>query len=239
MSVSAQDLNVQIFADGADKARILEIAGNPLVKGFTTNPTLMHQAGITDYEAFARDILGHIPDRPISFEVFSDDFADMERQALKIASWGSNVFVKIPVTNTKSKSAVPLIERLVKQGVKLNVTAIFTNEQIDAVVAALQGSPHSYVSVFAGRIADAGKDPLPFMKHAVALCNAAGRLEVIWASPREVFNVVQAHEIGCHVITITPDIFKKLGTVGKDLSEFSLDTVKMFYNDGVAAGYSL
>ncbi len=239
MGLNADDMKVKIFADGADKARILELAANPLIKGFTTNPTLMRQAGVSDYEAFAKDILGHISDRPFSFEVFSDDFTEMERQATKIASWGSNVYVKIPVTNTKAESAVPTIRHLVQQGVKLNVTAIFTRDQIKAVVASLKGSPHSYVSVFAGRIADAGEDPIPYMKYAVDLCNAAGGLEVIWASPREVLNVVQAHEVGCHVITVTPDIIKKLASLGKDLGAFSLDTVKMFYNDGGAAGYKL
>jgi len=232
-------MTVKIFADGADKARVLELYANKAIKGFTTNPTLMRQAGISDYEGFAKDILAHIKDRPISFEVFSDDFAEMERQALKIGAWGSNVFVKIPVTNTKGASAAPLIRRLVEQDVQLNVTAILTMEQIDEVVAALKGTRHSYVSVFAGRIADTGRDPLPFMRHAVAACNQAGGMEVIWASPREVLNIFQADEIGCHVITVTPDIFKKLATAGKNLGDFSLDTVKMFYNDGAAAGFKL
>ncbi|MEA2876295.1 MAG: transaldolase [Hyphomicrobiales bacterium] len=239
MTPSVEALKVKIFADGADKARMLELYGNKDVKGFTTNPTLMRQAGIKDYEAFAKDILGHIPDRPISFEVFSDDFDDMERQALKIASWGKNVFAKIPVTNTKGESAVPLIKRLVQKGAQLNVTAILTAPQIDEVVDALKGTKHSYVSVFAGRIADTGRDPLPFMVQAVKACNTAGGMEVIWASPRELLNIFQADEIGCHVITVTPDIFKKLSTAGKDLGVFSLDTVKMFYNDGAAAGYKL
>ena len=239
MSVSPQDLKVQVFADGADKARMLELSANPAVKGFTTNPTLMRQAGVTDYEKFAREILANISDRPISFEVFSDDFTEMERQAEKIASWGKNVFVKIPVTNTKGESTAALIKRLVKKGVQLNVTAIFTVAQIDEVVGALQGTKRSYVSVFAGRIADTGCDPIPFMKHAVTACNAAGGMEVIWASPRELLNIFQAHEIGCHVITVTPDILKKLSMAGKDLGEFSLDTVKMFYNDGLAAGFKL
>jgi transaldolase len=232
-------LKVQVFADGADKARILELYGNRMIKGFTTNPTLMRQAGIPDYERFAKDVLAQISDRPISFEVFSDDFAEMERQARKIASWGRNVFVKIPVTNTKGESAAPLIRRLVKEGVQLNVTAILTMAQIDEVVDALRGTRHSYVSVFAGRIADTGRDPLPFMIHAVTACNAAGGMEVIWASPRELLNIFQADQIGCHVITVTPDIFKKLATAGKDLDAFSLDTVKMFYNDGLAAGFKL
>jgi transaldolase len=239
MTPSAGALKVNIFADGADRARMLELYANGMIKGFTTNPTLMRQAGVVDYEAFAKDILASISDRPISFEVFSDDFAEMERQALNIASWGSNVFVKIPVTNTKGESAAPLIRRLVKQGVQLNVTAIFTTAQIDEVVEALKGTRHSYVSVFAGRIADSGRDPIPFMRHAVDACNRAGGMEVIWASPRELLNIFQADEIGCHVITVTPDIIKKLGGAGKDLGVFSLETVKMFYNDGAAAGYKL
>ena len=239
MTPSVQALTVKIFADGADKARMLELYRHPAVTGFTTNPTLMKQAGISDYEAFAKDILANIPDRSISFEVFSDDFDEMERQALKIASWGPNVFAKIPVTNTKGASAVPLIRRLVQKGVQLNVTAILTDKQVEDVVAALKGTKHSYVSVFAGRIADTGRDPLPLMVKTVKACNAAGGMEVIWASPRELLNIFQADEIGCHVITVTPDILKKLGTVGKDLEEFSLDTVKMFYNDGAAAGYRL
>jgi transaldolase len=239
MTVSVKALKVQIFADGADKARMLELYADPLVKGFTTNPTLMRQAGITNYEKFAREIVASISDRPISFEVFSDDFDEMERQAEKIALWGKNVFVKIPVTNTKGESAAALIKRLVKKGVQLNVTAIFTIAQIDEVVAALNGTRRSYVSVFAGRIADTGRDPIPFMKHAVTACNTAGGMEVIWASPRELLNIFQAHEIGCHVITVTPDIVKKLSSAGKDLGAFSLDTVKMFYNDGLAAGFKL
>jgi transaldolase len=232
-------LKVKIFADGANRARMLELYANSMIKGFTTNPTLMRQAGVADYKAFAKDILASISDRPISFEVFSDDFSDMERQALNIASWGSNVFVKIPVTNTKGESAAPLIRRLVKQGVRLNVTAIFTTAQIDEVVDALKGTRHSYVSVFAGRIADSGRDPIPFMRHAVDACNRAGGMEVIWASSRELLNIFQADEIGCHVITVTPDIINKLGGAGKDLSVFSLETVKMFYNDGATAGYKL
>src|SRR5262245_4135255 len=236
---SLKTLKVQIFADGADKTRMLELYANPHVKGFTTNPTLMRQAGVTDYEGFAKEIVKQIPDRPISFEVFSDEFPEMERQALKIASWGPNVFAKIPVTNTKGQSSVSLIRSLVKQGVQCNVTAIFTIAQIDAVVAALKGTKHSYVSVFAGRIADTGRDPLPIMKHAVDACDAAGGMEVIWASPREFLNIFQAEEIGCHVITVSPDILKKLNLCGRDLEDFSLDTVKVFYNDGAAAGYKL
>lgn len=232
-------LKVKVFADGADRARMAELYANNLVKGFTTNPTLMRQAGVSDYQAFAKDILGTIKDRPISFEVFTDDFAEMEQHALKIASWGPNVFVKIPVSNTKGESATALIRRLVQRGVQLNITAIFTAAQIDHIVDALKGTRHSYVSVFAGRIADTGRDPLPYMRHAVEACNAVGGMEVIWASPRELLNVYQADEIGCHVITATPDIIKKLSGVGKDLDLFSLETVKMFHADGAAAGYKL
>lgn len=239
MTPSVETLKVKIFADGADKARMLELYANKAIKGFTTNPTLMRQVGLSDYEGFAKDILAHISDRPISFEVFTDELEDMERQALKIAAWGRNVFVKIPVTNTKAQSSASLIRRLVKQGVQLNITAIFTVQQIDEVVDALKGTKHSYVSVFAGRIADTGRDPLPYMTHAVDACDKAGGMEVIWASPREVLNIFQADEIGCHVITVTPDIFKKLATAGKDLGEYSLDTVKMFYNDGRSAGFKL
>ena len=238
MALSVNDLKVKIFADGAVKEKILELAAQPYIKGFTTNPTLMRQAGISDYETFAKDILTSIRDRPISFEVFTDEFDDMERQAMKIAGWGDNVFVKIPVTNTRAESAAPLIRRLVARGVKLNVTAILTLAQIREVVAALEGAKAGYVSVFAGRIADSGVDPLPYLREAVKLSDAAG-LEVIWASPRELLNVVQAHEIGCHVITVTPDILKKLSLLGRDLGDYSLDTVKMFYRDGQEAGFKL
>jgi transaldolase len=239
MAPDLASLAVKIFADGADKAQMLKLCDNPHVKGFTTNPTLMRQAGVADYEAFAREILRHIGERPISFEVFSDDFAEMERQALKIASWGDNVFAKIPVTNSTGASAMPLVERLVAKGVQLNVTAILTEPQIDMTVQALRGTRHSYVSVFAGRIADTGRDPLPFIARAVQLTDAAGGMEVIWASPRELLNVFEADRLGCHVITVTPDILKKLATVGKDLNQFSLDTVRMFYEDGKAAGFTL
>ncbi|RTL60505.1 MAG: transaldolase [Hyphomicrobiales bacterium] len=237
--IPSTPLKVKVFADGAEKAKMLELYNNPLVAGFTTNPTLMRQAGVKDYEAFAKDVLLTITDRPISFEVFSDDFEDMQRQALKIAGWGSNVYVKIPITNTRGESAAPLIRSLVDRGVKLNVTAIFSLPQIDSTVAALKGTPHSYVSVFAGRIADAGIDPIPYIKYAVVACEAARGMEVIWASPREVLNVVQADNVGCHIITITPDLLKKISGLGKDLDVFSLETVKMFYSDGEAAGFKL
>jgi transaldolase len=240
MTANASALGVKIFADGADKQKIAELAALPVVQGFTTNPSLMKQAGVTDYEAFAKEILPVVAGRSISFEVFADEFPEMERQALKIADWGDNVYVKIPVTNTKGESTTSLIRRLVARRVKLNVTAIFTSRQIREVVDALAGATAAYVSVFAGRIADAGIDPMPAMREAVELCDRSGKgLEVIWASPRELLNIVQANSIGCHIITVTPDMLKKLSTLGKDLGEFSLDTVKTFYKDGLAAGYKL
>jgi transaldolase len=232
-------LKVKLFADGAEKAGMLEMYKNPLISGFTTNPTLMRKVGITDYRAFALDILAHIKDRPISFEVFSDEFPEMERQALDIASWGSNVNVKIPITNTKAQSCASLVENLSKAGVKLNVTAIMTIDQVKGVLPALAKGPGGYVSVFAGRIADAGIDPLPIMVEVVNILKAYPHIELIWASPRELYNIVQANTIGCHIITATNDILKKLPTIGKDLTEFSLDTVKMFYNDATAAGFTL
>lgn len=233
------DLSVKIFADGADKAGMLEMAAKPHITGLTTNPTLMRKAGIQDYRAFARDILVHIPDKPISFEVFSDEFPEMEAQANEIASWGKNVYVKIPVTNTKREPAYALIGRLAKRGVKLNVTAIMTLEQVRDVVANLNSAVPSYVSVFAGRIADTGRDPIPLMSAAVELLRPNARAELIWASPRELLNIFQADAIGCHVITVTNDVLKKLELVGKDLSDYSLDTVKMFYADATAAGYRI
>ena len=239
MTLTAAMLSVSIYADGADKASILKLAGNPNIRGFTTNPTLMRKAGITDYEAFARDILGCIDGRPISFEVFSDDFDEMYSQARKIATWGSNVYVKIPVTNTAGDSAIALIESLARDCVQMNVTALFTDAQVEAVSDALRMAPSCNISVFAGRIADAGIDPLPIMKRALAVMRPFPQQLLIWASPREVFNVVQADMIGCHIITITPDLIAKLCSLGRDLSEFSLDTVKMFRSDAVSAGYSL
>jgi len=234
-----EDLKVQIFADGADKAGMLEMYVKPFVKGLTTNPTLMKKAGITDYRAFCKDILTHIKDKPLSFEVFSDDFAEMERQAMEIASWGSNVYVKIPVTNTKQETCYALVKKLGQQQVKMNVTAIMTLTQVRDVVAALNPTVPSYVSVFAGRIADTGLDPVPLMAAAVEMLKVAPASELIWASPRELLNIFQADDIGCQVITVTNDIIKKLALVGYDLDTYSLDTVKMFYNDAVAAGFKL
>jgi transaldolase len=232
-------LKVKIFADGADKAGMLEMYAKPYIKGLTTNPTLMRKAGLTDYRAFAKDILKVIPDKPISFEVFSDEFADMERQAMEIAGWGNNVYVKIPVTNTKREPSYELVQKLAKRKVKINVTAIMTLVQVRDVVAALDPATPSYVSVFAGRIADTGRDPVPHMAEAVKLLKVNPKAELIWASPRELLNIFQADAIGCHIITVTNDILKKLSLVGFDLDEYSLDTVKMFYNDAAAAGFKL
>ena len=234
-----RDLQVKIFADGADLKGIATLAANPLIQGFTTNPTLMRKAGVTDYQAFSREVLGIIGGRPVSFEVFSDDFAEMEKQAREIASWGANVYVKIPVTNTKREFAGPLIRRLAQAGVQLNVTALMTNEQVREVLACLSPTVASYVSVFAGRVADTGCDPLPAMTEAVRLLKANPKAELIWASPRELLNIFHADSIGCHVITVTHDILAKLSLVGKDLAEYSLDTVKMFYNDAQAAGFRI
>jgi transaldolase len=232
-------VKVKIFADGADLGHIRTLAQDASISGFTTNPTLMKQAGIEDYEKFAREAIEIVSPRPLSLEVFSDEFDEMKNQALKIAGWGSNVYVKIPITNTKGESSLPLVADLTAAGVKVNVTAVFTIEQIDETAKALKGTPGSNISVFAGRIADAGVDPIPYMKHAVHKANEIGNCEVIWASPREVLNVVQADEVGCHIITVTPDILKKRVNIGKDLNVYSLETVQMFFNDASAAGYTI
>jgi transaldolase len=236
---SLSELSVKIFADGADKAGMLEMYAKPLIKGFTTNPTLMRKAGITDYVAFAHEIIKLIPDRPISFEVFDDEFEEMERQALEISSWGENVNVKIPIMNTRGQPSYGLLRRLALAGVKINVTALMTLEQVRDAGTALAASPSSIVSVFAGRIADSGRDPVPLMAAAVELLRPYPNLELLWASPRELLNIFQADDVGCHIITVTNDVLKKLSLVGKDLHEFSLDTVKMFYNDAQSAGYQL
>jgi len=236
---SVNQLKVKVFADGADKAGMLEMYKNPHVKGFTTNPSLMRKAGVIDYEAAARDIAKAIPDRSISFEVFADDFAEMERQARRITTWGKHVSVKIPITNTKKESALPLVRKLSQEGIALNVTALFTLEQVQGVVDAVKGGAPCFVSVFAGRIADTGVDPVPIMAESVQRLRAAPNTELIWASPRELLNIFQADEIGCQVITVTNDIIKKLSLVGKDMNEYSLETVKMFYEDGKAAGFKL
>lgn len=230
---------IKLFADGAETKMIAEMAKDPKIKGFTTNPTLMRKAGITDYRAFALEVLQIVPDRPLSFEVFSDDFAEMEQQAMEIASWGRNVYVKIPVTNTKQQFAGSLIRRLVAVGVQVNVTALTTTDQVKQVADCLSPKTASYVSVFAGRIADTGRDPIPVMKKSVEIISHLPKAEMIWASPRELLNVFQAADCGCQIITATPDILKKLSLVGKDLVDYSLDTVKMFYQDAVAAGFKI
>ena len=239
MKKKIENLKVKIFADGADMAGMLEMYEKPFVKGLTTNPTLMKKAGIKDYRAFCKEVLTIMTEKPLSFEVFSDDFYEMERQALEIASWGENVYVKIPVTNTKKETCYSLVRKLAIQKVKLNVTALMTIDQVRCVVEALDPNVPSYVSVFAGRVADTGYDPVPLMARAVELLMAAPAAELIWASPRELFNIFQADDIGCHIITVTNDILKKLSLVGYDLDEYSLDTVKMFYADALAAGFKL
>lgn len=239
MTASASSLKVKIFADGADRKAILDLYANPLIKGFTTNPTLMRQAGVKDYEAFARELLTEIKDRPFSLEVFSDEFAEMERQAMKLAALGDNVYVKIPVTNTRRESAAPLVHRLARRGVKVNATALLTLAQVREIRDQLAGGPPSIISVFAGRVADTGVDPVPLMRSALETVAANRNIEIIWASPREVFNIVQADQIGCHIITVTPELLKKLPMLGTDLADLSLETVKMFHRDAAAAGYLL
>lgn len=234
-----KSLKVKLFADGADLAGIQEMAANPMIKGFTTNPTLMRKAGIADYKSFALQVLGVVKDRPISFEVFDDDFAEMEKQALEIASWGKNINVKIPVTNTKGEFCGPLVERLSRAGVQLNVTAVMTVDQVRHITDRLAADTPAIVSVFAGRIADTGRDPMPIMVESVKALKSKPKAELIWASPRELLNIFQADQIGCHIITATNDILKKLSLVGKDLDRYSLETVEMFYKDAKAAGYSI
>jgi transaldolase len=236
---SLSQLRVKIFADGADKAGMLDMHANPYIKGLTTNPSLMRKAGIANYRSFARDVLSEIKDKPICFEVLADDFAEMERQALEIAGWADNVYVKIPITNTKRETCRALVGRLADRQVKLNVTAVMTLAQVKEILAALNPATASYVSVFAGRIADTGIDPLPLMREAVQLLKVNAKSELVWASSREIFNIIQANDIGCQVITVTNDILKKLSLIGYDLNEYSLDTVKMFYDDARGAGFSL
>jgi len=233
------DLRVKIFADGADVGGMVDSYKLPYVKGFTTNPTLMRKAGVRDYRAFAQEVLAAIPDRPISFEVFSDDLAEMECQAREISAWGDNVYVKIPITNTLGQSSIELIARLSRAGVKVNVTAMMTERQVESAIGALAGGPPAFVSLFAGRIADTGRDPVPIVAAALDALRPHPHLELIWASPRELLNLFQADEVGCHVITMTNDLLAKLKVVGKDLDEFSLETVKMFRDDAVKAGYVL
>jgi len=237
---SINDLKIQIFADGADKAGILELNAKPYVKGMTTNPSLMKKSGVKDYEAFARDILKSVTAKPISFEVFSDEFDEMRRQAAKIKTWGPNVYVKIPVTNTRGESALPLIRELGKEGVKLNITAILTLKQVEGVAGALNPAVPSVVSVFAGRIADTGVDPMPAMRACGPLLKHLPKAELLWASVREVLNIFQAAQCGCHIVTVPHDILEKVAKLGgMDLAELSLDTVRMFHRDAVAAGFNL
>lgn len=234
-----EQLKVKIFADGADIAGIAAMSKKPFIKGFTTNPTLMRKASVADYAAFAKDVLSVVRDLPVSFEVFSDEFDEMERQANTIAEWGSNVFVKIPVTNTRAESSCPLISRLSRRGVQVNVTALMTPGQTRQVAEALHPETSSCISVFAGRVADTGRDPLPLMKQCVEILKSTPKFELIWASPRELFNVFQADSIGCHIITVTNDVLAKLSLVGKDLLAYSLETVEMFRGDAVKAGYTI
>lgn len=237
---SLQDLKIQIYADGADKAGILDLYSKPYIKGLTTNPTLMKKVGIKDYEAFAKDILTAVTAKPISLEVFSDDFAEMKRQALKIASWGKNVYVKIPITNSRGETSIPLIAELAEQNVQLNITAILTLSQVRDVAAALNPEVPSVVSVFAGRIADTGVDPMPIMRASGALLESQPKAELLWASVREVLNIVQAEEAGCKIVTVPHDILAKASKMlGNDLTELSLDTVKMFAKDAADAGFKL
>jgi len=231
---------IKIYSDGADRASMLEGANNPLISGMTTNPSLMKKAGIEDYRAFAKDILSQIKDKPISFEVFADDFDEIRRQALDIAAWGDNVYVKIPVTNTEGTSTAELVQELSHKNVKLNVTAILTLPQVEQTCQALKGGSPSVVSVFAGRIADTGRDPAPLMQSALEVCRAAdSNIELLWASTREVLNIFQAEELGCHIITVPFGIIKKLSIYHRDLQEYSLDTVRMFKRDAEQAGYTL
>jgi transaldolase len=239
MSITAKSLKVKIFGDGADKQTILNLNEDARIAGFTTNPTLMKKAGVEDYETFAKDVLSTVKNKPISFEVFSDEFDEMELQAREIATWGNNVNVKIPITNTKGNQSLGLIQKLSSAGIKLNVTAMTLFEQVEAVAPVLSKGGGGFVSVFAGRIADAGQDPMPTMTKCVEFLKKHPNVELIWASPREVFNIVQADSIGCHIITVTADILKKLPLLGGDLAGVSLDTVKMFYNDASSVGYTI
>ena len=238
MVTTLEALKVKIFADGADKTGILSLNANPLIRGLTTNPTLMRKAGIRDYEGFAKDILQIVTDKPISFEVFSDDFSEMRRQALKIAAWQTNVYVKIPITNTRAESSLPLIKDLASDGVRLNLTAILTLEQVRGCAEALNPAVPSIVSVFAGRIADTGVDPMPLLREALGLLKNQPQAELLWASVREVLNIFHANQCGCHIVTVPHDILgKALKLVAMDLAALSLDTVKMFAQDAQAAGY--
>ena len=238
MALSRESLTVKLFADGADLAGMIEMAAKPFISGLTTNPTLMKKAGITDYVKFAKDVLNEIQDKPVSFEVFSDELEEMKMQGERIASWGENVYVKIPITNTRGDSTKPVVKYLADKGVKVNVTALMTKAQVVGILEVLNPDVESYVSIFAGRIADTGRDPMPIMRDCVQMLKQNRKSELIWASPRELLNVFQADDVGCQIITATNDILKKLDLVGYDLLTYSLDTVKMFYHDAFKAGYS-
>lgn len=237
--IDINKLNVKIFADGADLKNIRALYAQPFIKGFTTNPTLMRQAGVSNYKSFALEVLQTVKDRPVSFEVFADDIMSMEAQAFEIASWGKNVVVKIPITNTKSVSTAPLVKHLSTSGVVCNITAIFTLAQVQEIVDIMNPVTPAILSIFAGRIADTGVDPVPLMRKAVKIASVKPKAEILWASPRELLNIFQADEVGCHIITVTNDILKKLALLGKDLKNFSLETVSMFYNDAKTAGYTI
>ncbi len=234
---SVKDLKIKIFADGANVTEMKKVYSEGVVSGFTTNPTLMKKDGVKDYVAFAKDVLSEIKNMPISFEVFTDDFDSMERQAREIGSWGDNVYIKIPVTNTKGETSYELIKKLSDEGLKLNVTAILTLDQIENVAKKINKDTPAIISLFAGRIADTGRDPIPYIKESLNILKGLQKSELLWASSRELLNIFQAEECGCHIITVTNDLLKKLHMVGKDLKELSLDTVKMFYNDASSAGY--
>jgi transaldolase len=236
---SLQDLKVNLFADGADLQTMIEMAKKPFIKGLTTNPTLMRKAGINDYKLFAKEVITAIQNKPISFEVFSDETDEMISQGLEIASWGKNVNVKIPISNSVGQSTKSVIKELSAEGVAINVTALLTTDQVKTVVDSIDESSNVFISIFAGRIADTGRDPIPLMKEALQIMNEKPKAKLIWASPRELLNVIQANDIGCHIITATPDILKKLELIGKDLSEYSLDTVRMFRGDALASGYKI
>jgi transaldolase len=237
--IMLDQISTRIFADGADLDGILALAADPRIAGFTTNPTLMRKVGLTDYSQFARELLERVTEHPISFEVFADEIEEMRRQARVIASWGENVYVKIPVTSTTGESMAALARELSDEGIKVNVTALFTTAQVELIAAAVADGAPSYISVFAGRIADAGVDPIPIIARSLEIMAQAPRSELIWASPREILNLVQANEVGCHIITITHDLLKKLDGLGKGLEQFSLETVRMFHDDALAAGFTL
>jgi len=237
MKSAKDNLRVKLFADGANLQAMIDMASKKHIAGLTTNPTLMNKAGVTDYVRFAHQILSEVPDKPISFEVFSDDLEEMRIQAEKISSWGENVYVKIPITNTRAQSTAPLIRHLTELGIKVNITAIMTINQVEAITEVLNPKVNSFVSIFAGRIADTGRDPIPVIKRTLEILSINSNAEIIWASPRELLNVIQADQVGCHIITATNDILAKLDLLEYDLDLYSLDTVKMFYNDAVKAGY--